>query len=118
MDRTNGCVLRRLGADRQTRLASEDERVDQHACTNPSHPAHARSLLNAFENHQWKAYQLRDAVPLKPASALHGHDLARFGQDGAPPGGDGYTLDPEDKDRAEHELKAFKVSDALHFLWR
>jgi hypothetical protein len=66
-----------------------------------------RRLLDAFDNNQWKAYQLRDAVPLKPASST---DLPRFNQDPTAPAGEGYTIDPEDKDRAEHELKAFKVS--------
>lgn len=67
-----------------------------------------RSLLDAFSSHPWKAYQLRDAVPLKPSSAAQDGDLARYSQE-TTPAGEGYTLDPEDKDRAEQELKGFKV---------
>lgn len=65
--------------------------------------SHAR-LVNGFTNHQFKAYQLKDAIPLKSGN----YDLGRSTSE--PAGAEPYSVDPDDKHRAELDLKAFKVS--------
>ena len=107
LDRTNGCVSR---SDSSVHDAPGLSMLNLSTYTRSlAHPplVITRRLLDAFDNNQWKAYQLRDAVSLKPSSAS---DLLRYNQDPSAPVGDGFTVDPQDKDRSDLELKAFKVS--------